>query len=164
MTRGWEGLRWAGALGAWGGWRRRQVKSSPGDLAQPRWSPWVLSSAHPTLIPWTLVASISLLWSHQFSARTAHQSLYSQADPPFPPGPGFFLASPPLHCSEPFLFTASQGSECSPHGRIGGHARPGNYPRTESPIHSSLSARGRLPAASTPSARRALTMGPPGAP
>lgn len=100
VARGWEELRWAGALGAWGGRRRRKVKSSPGDLSWAlRGSPWVLSSAHPTLIAATQTLGLappSLLWSHQFSARTPHQPLCSQASPPFPPGPGFSLAWTPL--------------------------------------------------------------------
>ena len=98
-----------------------------GDRSSPAQGTWLgpdgppgSSLLHtPPSSPGPWVASISLLWSHQFSGRTAHQSLHSQADPPFPPGPGVFLASPPLHCSAPSPFTASQGTERSPHGRIG---------------------------------------------
>lgn len=100
VAQGWEELRWAGALGTWGGWRRRKVKSSPGDLAQVPGGPpgssllYTLPSSLPHR-PWGF-APPSFLWSYQFSVRTPHQPLCSQASPPFSPWLGFSLTSTPL--------------------------------------------------------------------
>ena len=145
VARGWEELRWAGALGTWGGWRRRKVKSSPGDLAQvPRWSPWVLSSVHPTLIPATQTLGVCtslfplvlpvLCQDTSSAPLQPSQSSFLSMAPFFP----YFNPTVAVLC--PFL---SQ-SHREVGARLTGTSQslePGNYPGNGFPIHSSLSAR-----------------------
>ena len=110
MAGGQEGLRWAGALGTWGGQRRRKVKPSPEDLAWRRWSPppphprsWPLHVPPPSLLPrpWLLASPSFALTSAP--GRTPHQPLHSRDSPPFPLGPNL-----PLHRAPPpqWLFHA----------------------------------------------------------
>lgn len=99
MGRGFERLGWLEK-------EKGQIQARGPGLG-PRWSPWVsllhtLPSSLPPR-PWGLTPP-SLLWSHQFSDRTPHQPLCSQASPPFSPGPSFPLLQPHSGCSVPLPF------------------------------------------------------------
>lgn len=126
------------------------------EMVPPATAPQVLASACPTPIPaaQTLAVGIALLCSHQCSWQDTSPAPPQQRQPPLSSRAQSSLAScptPAVAVPRPFPSQPCRGVSSSLVG-TSGHTRPGNDPRTESPIHGLLSARGRLPAVSTPSA------------